>query len=360
MLIVVGSIHGNEPAGVLALEQVVERLESESLLVRGDFLALVGNLSAVRSRQRFIDADLNRQWSPEKLARLGSIDGGSAAEDLEQKALLEEIHVAFARARGPITLLDLHTTSAEGHPFAVFADTIRSRHFARRFPLPAVLGLEENLVGTLVDYVGLLGHIAVGFEGGQHLNPRSVSNLGSIVWMALGELGIIDPNRCTWIEELREELRRSTHDVPRTLEVIYRHAVSEDDHFRMLPGYRSFQRVSCGEEIAHDRDGGVPLGTGGFLLMPLYQKQGDDGFFIARRVWEGWLLVSAMLRFARAGRFVHWLPGVSRIPGEAYAYHVDRRIARLFSLQILHLLGFRRRSEEGNVLTVERRQHDLP
>ena len=225
MLVAVGSMHGNEPAGVLALEQVVERLQSESLLVRGDLLALVGNLSAIRSGQRFIDEDLNRQWSPERLARLASLESGSTAEDHEQRALLEEIHVGFASARGPITLLDLHTTSGEGHPFAVFTDTMRSRHFARRFPVPAVLGLEESLVGTLVDYVGLLGHVAVGFEGGQHLDPRSVSNLASIAWMALAELGAVDAGRCTWIEELRGDLRRSTRAVPRTLSVVYRHPV---------------------------------------------------------------------------------------------------------------------------------------
>ena len=345
--------------GVLALEQVVERLQSESLLVRGDLLALVGNLSAIRSGQRFIDEDLNRQWSPERLARLASHESGSTAEDHEQRALVEEIHVGFASARGPITLLDLHTTSGEGHPFAVFTDTMRSRHFARRFPVPAVLGLEESLVGTLVDYVGLLGHVAVGFEGGQHLDPRSVSNLASIVWMALAELGAVDAGRCPWIEELRRDLRRSTRAIPRTLSVVYRHPVSEGEHFRMLPGFRSFQEVPQGEVIAQDRDGDVRVPASGFLLMPLYQKQGHDGFFVARKVWEGWLAVSALLRFARVGRFVHWLPGVSRIPREAHAFRVDRRIARWFSLQVLHLLGFRRRSEEGNVLTVERRQHNL-
>ena len=36
MLVVVGSIHGNEPAGAGALETVVERLSRENLLERGD------------------------------------------------------------------------------------------------------------------------------------------------------------------------------------------------------------------------------------------------------------------------------------------------------------------------------------
>jgi len=93
--------------------------------------------------------------------------------------------------------------------------------------------------------------------------------------------------------------------------------------------------------------------------MPLYQTQGDDGFFIARPVRGFWLALSAMLRYLRAGRIAHWLPGVSLLPGEPHALVVNRRVARWSSLPILHLLGFRRRSEACDRLIVERRAHDL-
>ena len=98
----------------------------------------------------------------------------------------------------------------------------------------------------------------------------------------------------------------------------------------------------------------------GYLLMPLYQKQGDDGFFVVQRVRAVWLWLSAILRYARAGRFAHWLPGVARVADEAHRVRVNRRVARWYSLQILHLLGFRRLGEEGPLLTMERRAHDLP
>jgi len=358
MLVVVGSIHGNEPAGAEALEAVVSRLSGEDLLTRGDFLAIVGNVEARDAGARFIDEDLNRHWSQERLERLRSAPSLDRSEDRERKALFEEIGKGFTEARGEIVLFDLHTTSGEGKPFAVFADTLRSRHFARRFPVPAILGLEETLDGTLADYVGLLGHVAVAFEGGQHDDPLAVLQLAAVVWVALGELDMVQGERAG-IEGERERLRRATEGVPGILEVTYRHAVVSQDRFQMRPGFRSFERVRSGQVIADDAEGSVAVPSDGYLLMPLYQKLGNDGFFVARPVWSFWLALSAALRYLRAGRIAHWLPGVSRLEGEPHALAVNRRVARWSSLAILHLLGFRRRSEAGDRLIVERRAHDL-
>ncbi len=218
---------------------------------------------------------------------------------------------SFAAARGPVALLDLHTTSGEGKPFAVFADTLRSRRFARRFPVPAILGLEENLEGTLADYVGVLGHVAVAFEGGQHRNPDSVSNLAAVVWIALAELMMVDP-ASAGVDRERARLRRATDGIPPILEVTYRHAIVPQDRFQMRPGFRSFDPVFAGQVIAEDARGSVGVPSDGFLLMPLYQKLGNDGFFVARRVRGFWLALSAALRTLRAGRIAHWLPGVTR------------------------------------------------
>lgn len=358
MLMVVGAIHGNEPAGTEALEAVVRKLSSENLLERGDFVAVVGNVEALDSGARFIDEDLNRHWSEERLERLRSASNLGRSEDRERKALYDEMGTAFREARGDIVLLDLHTTSGEGKPFAVFADTLRSRRLARRFPVPAVLGLEENLEGTLADYVALLGHVAVAFEGGQHDDPLAVSNLAAVVWVALGELGMVRGEGAA-IEIEKERLRRAVEGVPGILEVTYRHAIAPRDRFQMRPGFRSFQRVSEGQVIADDAHGSVAVPSDGFLLMPLYQKQGDDGFFIARPVWRFWLALSGALRYLRFGRIAHWLPGVSRVPGEPHALAVNRRVARWSSLPILHLLGFRRRREAKDGLIVERRAHDF-
>ncbi len=352
-------MHGNEPAGSLALERVVASLQNDpARLVRGDFLALSGNLIALSENQRYIERDLNRQWHGDGLALLDDAPAGLDKERQEQKAILGELERAFARSRGSVALVDLHTTSGPGVPFAVFADTLRSRGFARRFPIPVVLGLEETLVGTLVDFVGGLGHMAVGFEGEQHLDPESIERLESVVWIALAELGMV-PRRQPEVVRARGALREVARGLPDVLEVRHRHAVAAGDGFGMHPGFRGFQPVEKGLVVASDANGEIRVPRSGYLLMPLYQKQGDDGFFVVSRVREAWLSISATLRYLRAGRIVHWLPGVRKDPDDPELLLVDLRVAKWFALQLMHLLGFRRRERRGGILVVQRRRHDL-
>jgi len=347
-LVAVSGMHGNEPAGVHALERVVERLASDKLLVSGELLALAGNLAALSRGERFIDDDLNRRFDGEH--REGS------HEAREQAELQQAVEAGITRARGRVFLADLHTTSGDGAPFAVFADTMASRNFAMRFPIPVVLGLEEQLAGTLIDAIGMQSHIAVGFEGGQHDDPRSVDVLEAVIWVALEELGMVSAVPLP----ARELLERSGKDAPPVLEMAYRHAIADEDGFRMDPGFRSFQPVDRGQPLASDASGTVAAPESGYLLMPLYQRQGNDGFFVVREVRRFWLFLSAFLRYARAGRIAHWLPGVSRVEDREHFVRVNRHLARWYSVEVLHLLGFRRRMEQADMLLMERRAHDLP
>jgi hypothetical protein len=81
--------------------------------------------------------------------------------------------------------------------------------------------------------------------------------------------------------------------------------------------------------------------------MPLYQAQGDDGFFLVRRVRPAWLGLSRVLRRLRLERLLPVLPGVRRHPELAGSFLVDRRVARWAALELFHLLGFRRRGPAG-------------
>jgi hypothetical protein len=50
---------------------------------------------------------------------------------------------------------------------------------------------------------------------------------------------------------------------------------------------------------------------------------------------------------------------VRRDPAHAGRFVVDKRVARWYSLQIFHLLGYRKRRARGELLIVSRRKHDL-
>lgn len=355
-LVVIGSVHGNEPAGVAGLERVVVEMQRRGLPRRGEFLALVGNCQALARQQRFIDEDLNRAWSSARVAELSSGRRATTIEETELLDLWSEISGAMARAAGEVWLLDLHTTSAQGPPFGVLDDTLANRSFAALFDIPYVVGLEEELDGTVLSYYVARGLRTFGLESGQHDDPGSVERAEAAVWIALAGIGLVDRGDVTDLDDRRDSLRRSTRSLPAVVEVRYRHAVGTEDGFRMAPGFVNFQPVRAGEVVARDRRGQVRAPESGRLLMPLYQRQGADGFFVVREIRPFWMVLSGFLRRLRTERFVHWLPGVRRVPGSRDSFVVDRRVARWFALELLHLLGFRRHGRSGQYLVVSRRE----
>src|SRR5688572_18686183 len=84
-LIVVGSLHGNEPGGATALRKVSREMENLREKLRGRVYLLAGNTRALTRGVRFVDADLNRHWTSENLLRAEP----QIAEDFEQRELLK-------------------------------------------------------------------------------------------------------------------------------------------------------------------------------------------------------------------------------------------------------------------------------
>ena len=122
--------------------------------------------------------------------------------------------------------------------------------------------------------------VTMGVEGGQHDDPASVDNLESVLWIALVRAGCIDPDDLPDLDAHRQRLVAARADLPRVLEVRHRHAIGPEDGFRMEPGFVNFQPVRRGQLLATSRNGPVLAGETARVLMPLYQGQGDDGFFL--------------------------------------------------------------------------------
>lgn len=361
-LIVVGSLHGNEPAGVAGLQRLFQKLRDGRHL-NGQVVGLAGNLAALEVRRRYVVQDLNRIWRRERVERVrhaGEHLDAEAAEMAELEVEIRRTMEASRRVGQPVFLLDLHTTSGGGPSFVVMEDTLPIRTFARRLEAPMVLGLEEELSGTLAHWLADNGVVSVGFEAGQHDDPAAPERAEAAIWLALEASGVLEPGVRPEVEEARHRLRREARGLPRVVEVRYRHGIEPEDRFEMAPGYHTFERVVAGQTVAVDRRGAVRVPEGGLLLMPLYQSQGEDGFFVVRKVAPAWLKLSSALRQLRLERALHLLPGVKRHPDLPGGFLVDKRWARFFALEVFHLLGFRRRGPAGGrYLVMRRRSHDV-
>ncbi|HSR97911.1 MAG TPA: succinylglutamate desuccinylase/aspartoacylase family protein, partial [Kofleriaceae bacterium] len=291
-LIIVGGIHGNEPAGIAAARRTLGQLTRAD--VRGEVIALIGNLRAGAAGRRSIAHDLNRLWTAERMAvaqaavaqaaampgGAGASDAGLAAEPelFELVELSTAIDRAIQRARGPIFVLDCHTTSAAGYPFAVVGPTPEHRQFAEAFPLPGIVGLEEALVGTLTSYFGRRC-VTLAVEGGQHASTEAADNLAAAITIALEATGIAVPPDAA---AARAYLEQVCGELPGTIEVVSRHAIRPEHAFRMEPGFANIHRTPAGTLLARDRGGEIRAPFDGLVLLPLYQADGTDGFFYGR------------------------------------------------------------------------------
>lgn len=280
--ILVGGLHGNEPDGEEAIDRVLEHLNRERPAFRGSIFGVRGNTRALATGVRAIDRDLNRGWRREHVDSLRAGAKAENAEDLEMLELLDHVEPLAVEAEGAVHYVDLHCTSGDAPPFLVMADEPENRRAVHGVEAPIIFGLESIFAGTFVDHLRDEGHVGFSFEGGKRCCPASRDFHVALLWTLFESHGCLAPESVPDRHEHRERLARAGADLPRAVHVRYRHAVTPADSFEMAPGFRTFDRIEPGDELGRDRAGAVKAPIGGYLLLPLYQKQGSDGFFIGQ------------------------------------------------------------------------------
>ena len=297
-LLITGGVHGNEPAGVHAAQRVIKELQDRAPIIRGRVIALVGNLAALEAERRFIDRDLNRGWDQDSITGVSQrSESQLLSEDREQVALLQHFVEIERSVAGPMVFVDLHTSSAHGSPFLCLADTVDNRRLALTTGVPIILGLEETIAGASLEWFADRGVVGFAVEGGQHESEAAIANHEAVLWGLLTQLGILDESFVD-LARHRECLREAVGNAPPIVEIVYRHVISAEDHFRMEPGFVNFSFVRKGQVLAKDRSGEILAKSSRYVMLPLYQELGDDGYFLARRVRWIWLWLAKLLRAA--------------------------------------------------------------
>lgn len=99
-LVIVGSVHGDEPAGKRTIEKILE----EDIEFKKPVKFIIANQRALNQNKRYLDLDLN-----------SSFPGSEDSEKYEERLA--------SRITGEIegkTVLDMHTTQSSKEPFATF------------------------------------------------------------------------------------------------------------------------------------------------------------------------------------------------------------------------------------------------
>lgn len=291
LLIVLGGMHGNEPAGVVALQTLFGLLQHEAtanpgFTFRGRLLGLRGNAGALEKGVRYQQRDLNRMWTQELIEQVLASDIHLLRDEyLELRQLLEIIHEVIRKSRPTeIVMLDLHTTAAQGGIFSIAREEERSIQVAVELHAPVITGMLDGLRGTTLHYFTSANFgvptSAVAFEGGQHSDPVAVNRLIAALTNCLRTTGCIKPED---VETRHDNLLiEYAMGLPKVASLIYRHGIDPEDGFVMQPGYSNFQNVTRGELLGRDRNGPVKAIEDALILMPLYQQLGEDGFFLIK------------------------------------------------------------------------------
>lgn len=339
-----GGIHGNEPSGVQALEHVFAEVDKLGIDIRGTVYGIRGNIPALKEQKRFLSFDLNRMWTRKGI---DGIKNNNHEERRDEEVEMEEIYrllkEILASKPPPYYFVDYHTTSSQTLPFITINDAMINRKFARLFPVPVILGIEEYLEGPLLSYINEKGYVTIGFESGQHFREESVANSIAFTWLTMMITGSMDPHPAIDKKAFCQQLRSSARGNRNFYEVIHRHKITSEDKFEMLLGAQSFEHLKKGTEFARFNGEVISAEKDTILFMPLYQDQGEEGFFLIRKIPKWALRFSAFLRHIRFDNFLTWLPGINRVSEKSESLMVDLKVARFFSKPFFHLLGYRER-----------------
>ena len=348
-------IHGNEPAGIVALDRVMNTIRNQKIPFFGKFWAVEGNLPALRQNIRFVDKDLNRIWFTE------INDEKKLSDDLEEvrqkNEIIDEIKNIMSEVETEVFFFDLHTTSSQSIPFLSISDTLRNREIVENIPVPLILGLEEQMEGTLFNFFSELGISMLLFEAGQHSLVSSVDCHEAFIWLTLVELGFIKSKDFPVVEFYELLAKEDVYD-KHIFELNYKYTLEKDLDFTMIPGFVNFQKVKKGQVLAHESGLPVKARNTGRVFMPLYQKQGLEGFFIISEVSKFWLKVSEVIRKMKLDKFMNLLPGVKRFGKGQEAFIIHPYVAKVTITSIFHLLGFRKVTRHDNRFIVKRRPYD--
>jgi len=165
---VVAAVHGDEPCGVHAVEQLI----ADAPPVQKPVKLVVANEEALEAGVRYLDDDLNRAFP-----------GDPNAESHERRLA----HDLSREVRG-CTTLAIHSTQSFGEPFAV-VDSVDpvSRDVAPKLPIVALIETDERTEGRLVEYPNVI-EIEAGYQGSE----AAAENALEVTRAFLAATGAID------------------------------------------------------------------------------------------------------------------------------------------------------------------------
>lgn len=278
VLCIVGATHGDEPAGVQALEAVAAHFESQEWQIDGiDIFGVVGNPNAFAQNARFVEQNLNRMLQDKHLVDITSpISEVRRGQELSKyfKQLQNEYEKVFVFDVHSVSMSDIQMTLARTQDF-------ESQELLKKIS-PIKLNFvfqEEYIPGTVSGYASSIGCVGFGIEAGSHASPNAKFVALEIIESFLDEVAKFSTKTISY-----KNIPTYVEGEPRTYTTIDRIVPRKGFRFTVSPESELFLRK--GQVYAFDDEVGdhvAPCDC--YMMMPSKnpsEKDLDAGFLCVK------------------------------------------------------------------------------
>jgi succinylglutamate desuccinylase len=253
-LAIIAGVHGNERAGVYALQQLLPNLT----ITRGKVYAAFANPPAIEANVRFITKNLNRCFLPD--------NQGNDYEDQRARELMSMLDKCDA-------LLDLHMFyDDDGVPFAICEDNV----------LELAQKLDVDIISTNWTEVEPGGTDGYMFEAGK---------LGLCVECGpISKAEAYTPLTVKTVHQFLKYFDMTNEPVeysatPKRLIRAQKAIHKSSDNFVLAPGLHNFDRLEPGQVIATEGDQQFTATANQCIIFPHYNaKLGEEAYIIGEEL----------------------------------------------------------------------------
>ena len=250
-VLVTALVHGNEICGAIALDWLFKEkfrpAKGTLTLAFCNIVAYQHFDQAAPGDSRFMDEDLNRVWSPERLK-----GAGNSVELRRARELVPVVEAADL-------LLDIHSMQHKTPALTISGPLEKGRRLAREIAFPALVVSDEGHAGgrRMRDYSAFGDPAekanALLVECGQHWEKASEAVAKETLVRFLAHAGIADP---AWV---KRHLPKKKPAPQRLVEVTHTVTIKTPE-FRFAAAYRGLEVIpKKGSVLAHD--GNEPVKT---------------------------------------------------------------------------------------------------
>jgi len=278
-LVISADVFEGHTSGVHAFRKVYKALSQMGVPLKGEVTGLAGNIN---TRKKGILTQLKQSLSIEDGFSSYHTDTPGYNEATEFVDLIEEYEKASSSATNGTYFLDLKVSSNIRQPYLCSSSNPHACQFAGQFPLLSIRGMEEYVTDHMGFYLNAKCYVGCTFFVGSS-GPYDAEQLfEAAIWLALVNSGCVEKSDVPNFSFHERILENTFEEELKSFEVVYKYSIQEDEFFRMLPGFETFQKIKQGQLLATSDGGAVVSQWEGRIFMPLYHTQCQDGFFVLK------------------------------------------------------------------------------